>query len=161
MRLRHLLLAMLLLPSILLGEGMAYPNQYRGMAEGLFDMVDALSSAYQNHMDKNSSRFTMPPLQRRPSNTPNPFPATQPSTQLDGSWQGRNGEVLVIRQGQFRLYPNRTTHKQGLLTIRGPRLLLMHDPETNSQRFYEYAEQQGKLALRDQNGNMLLFKRIN
>ena len=79
---------------------------------------------------------------------------------LDGSWQGRSGEVLVIRNGRFRIYLNRNDYREGSLRLSGNDRLSMLDPESGITRQYQYAEHQGKLALQDEKGNLLLYRRI-
>jgi hypothetical protein len=78
---------------------------------------------------------------------------------LEGVWQGNSGEVLLIRDGQFRLYASRDNYNDGRLTVRGDRLAL-GDPNTGVTREYEYAAHEDRLVLRDSNGNLLLYRRV-
>ena len=81
-------------------------------------------------------------------------------TALDGSWQGRSGEVLVINRGHFRVYLNRNDFREGQLLLSGNDKLSMLDPATGLSRQYQYAQHQGKLVLRDEKGELLLYRRL-
>lgn len=85
-------------------------------------------------------------------------PGMQPSP-LDGSWQGNSGEILTISQGRFRIYMNRNEYREGSISISG-NYLTMTPVSTGHGRVYEFAEHQGRLALRDESGNLLLYQRI-
>ena len=78
---------------------------------------------------------------------------------LDGSWQGNTGEVLTISQGRFRIYMSRDQYREGSISVSG-NYLTMTPEGMPSGRVYEFAEQQGRLALRDETGNLLLYKRL-
>lgn len=95
------------------------------------------------------------------SGTFSPYTQNPPSSgELDGSWQGRSGEVLVIHNGHFRIYLNRDEYREGRLLLSGNDRLSMQDPKSGTTRQYQYAEHQGKLALQDERGNLLLYRRI-
>ena len=79
-------------------------------------------------------------------------------TPLDGAWQGNSGEILLVRDGQFRLYATRDTYKDGRIAVQGNRLVLA-DPRSGISREYEYAAHEDRLVLRDDNGNLLLYRR--
>ena len=74
-------------------------------------------------------------------------------------WLGRSGELLVVRDGRFRIYLNRDRHRQGKLRILG-KSLYMHDPRTKTTNKYEFATQKGRLVLRDADGQLLLYRRL-
>jgi len=65
----------------------------------------------------------------------------------------------MVRNDRFRIYLSREHFKEGRLRIIDGDRLLMQDPETGTEREYEYALHEGKLALRDTAGNLLLFRR--
>lgn len=98
---------------------------------------------------------TMP---RIPAQLMPPRPRS-PVSPLDGVWEGRSGEILMIRDGRFRIYVNRDRYRQGRLRMRG-KTLYMHSPHTNTTNKYEYATQKGRLALRDTEGRLLLYRRL-
>jgi len=65
----------------------------------------------------------------------------------------------MVRNDRFRIYLGKEHFKEGTLRILSANQLLMQDPETGIEREYEYALHEGKLALRDAGGNLLLFRR--
>ena len=65
----------------------------------------------------------------------------------------------MVRGQRFRIYLSRDHFKDGSLRMLGPNRLVMIDPERELEREYEYALHQDKLALRDAQGKLLLFKR--
>lgn len=78
---------------------------------------------------------------------------------LDGAWQGSSGEVLILRSGLFRLYAGRDRYHDGRISLRG-NLAIMTDPSSGVSRSYEYAESQGRLAFRDDEGHLLLYRKL-
>jgi hypothetical protein len=198
-----------------------YPNRYGSMANSMFDMMDAFSSAYQKRTGTDSrsqapasnawpqggmpwsqnalswgqssipwsmggmpwtsggtpwSPGSMPWTQSGMSGAPGfgqqmlpSFGAGNPSlfgqgpsasSPLDGSWRGRSGEVLVIGNGRFRIYLNRDDYREGRLLLSGKDRIAMQDPSSGLTRQYRYAEHQGRLALQDERGALLLYRRI-
>lgn len=81
-------------------------------------------------------------------------------TSLDGIWQGRSGEVLVIWGQRFRIYSDSNRFTEGDLRVQGNQLWL-HNPMSNTTQRYEYAAHEGRLALRDVNGQLLLYRRAD
>lgn len=96
------------------------------------------------------SRMPMPAMSTQPRS---------PTAPLNGIWQGRSGEILMIRDGGFRIYATRDRYRQGKLRIRG-KALYMHDPRTNTTNKYECATQKGRMALRDAEGRLMLYRRL-
>ena len=78
---------------------------------------------------------------------------------LNGAWQGNSGEVLVVRDGLFRIYAGIDSYNDGRLAVHG-RQLVLSNPSTGHSREYEYALHEGLLALRDNSGNVLLYRRL-
>ena len=54
---------------------------------------------------------------------------------------------------------SRDEYREGSITFSGS-LLTMTPASSGHSRTYEFAEQQGQLALRDELGNILLYRRI-
>jgi len=79
---------------------------------------------------------------------------------LDGDWRGRGGEVLSIRGDRFRIYASRDNYADGRLQIDGSYLIL-HNAGSRRARRYEFAVYQGRLALRDESGQLLLYRRVD
>ena len=81
-------------------------------------------------------------------------------TSLDGIWQGRSGDVLVMWGNRFRIYADTDRFTEGQLRVQGNQLWL-HNPTSNTTQRYEYALYQGRLALRDAYGQLLLYRRAD
>jgi hypothetical protein len=79
-------------------------------------------------------------------------------TSLDGSWVGRTGERLWIGSGRFRLESGANREIEGLLRLRD-KILALYSPAHDRSWVYEYAEHEGRLALRDTQGRIYLYRR--
>ncbi|MEJ1470023.1 MAG: hypothetical protein RPU59_02985 [Candidatus Sedimenticola sp. (ex Thyasira tokunagai)] len=143
------------------------------MAESVMDMMDAFSSSYQKRIDRrasdrnpwviNSFPYQVPMTTGMPGTMgmPGGYPSyqTAPSV-LDGGWQGQQGTVLVINRNRFRLYLDRDTFREGELILHDQNRLLMRDPKTGIENPFEYVESEGRLVLRSEDGQIMLFRRI-
>ncbi len=145
----------------------------RGMMEamGQFsrDYVDSRSrnggafSQAREFMAPNNSVSTEPkgPAasdQTREVELPNELPSSA-KTRLEGDWLSRGGERLMIRDSRFRLEADPDRLLEGVLQIRGG-LLALHSTRHRKTWIYEYAEQDGCLALRSAQGPLLLYRRV-
>lgn len=76
---------------------------------------------------------------------------------LDGVWIGNSGERFTVQGRKFFLdhYGRRVS---GILQI-SDRTLALFQPQLNVTSFYEYVHHDGKLALRDGQGQVLLYRR--
>lgn len=81
-----------------------------------------------------------------------------PGGQLDGTWQGQSGEILMIQGDRYRIYANPDQYTDGLLRIQD-NYLWLGNPRTKTVQEYEFATYEGRLALRDSLGQLLLFRR--
>lgn len=80
---------------------------------------------------------------------------------LDGIWQGRQGDVLMIKDGNARLLGyNHAVAEEAEINLQPTRMVL-RSISTGIERAYDYAYRDGRLALRDANGNILLYRRLN
>lgn len=161
----RLLILLALWPAM--ASALDYPNRYNSMAETLFDMMDAFSSAYQKRLhEKERYQYgnTIPPGYAPYPGTPYPpygGPAHVPSGfVLNGSWQGENGEILVIRNHLFRIFLDRDNFRDGRLAQPQSQLILLQDLGSGQVRPYEFAESEGRLLLLDPAGNLLRYIRI-
>ncbi len=162
----RMLLLLALMP--LEASALEYPNRYNNMAETLFDMMDAFSSAYQKRLherERDSNNYSVPPSYRGSPYTGNPYhypgaPVGPVSFPLNGSWQGEGGEILVIRNQQFRLYLDRSNYRDGFLAWPHPQMIVLKDRGSGQIRPYEFVESEGRLLLRDSTGNLLRYIRI-
>ncbi len=80
---------------------------------------------------------------------------------LDGEWQGQAGDMLTIHNGRFRIYRDRGNFREGRIHIENEQMLSMQEPENDLILRFEYAEKDGQLVLRDESGNLMLYRRIN
>jgi hypothetical protein len=78
---------------------------------------------------------------------------------LDGIWQGRGGEVVLVMYGHFRIYADADHYRDGMYQI-NDNLLILHDPQTGHSRTYEYAYDEGRMVLRDEAGQLLLYRQL-
>jgi len=89
-----------------------------------------------------------------------PIPADDPALWLDGHWLGKNGMLLVFRQGLLRIYTDIDLYQDFHVTLRS-NWLLLKDPLSGQIQHFELAHQMGWLGLRNQSGEIALFRRIN
>jgi hypothetical protein len=80
-------------------------------------------------------------------------------SRLEGVWEGRNGELLIVQGDRFRIYPGNAGYVEGYLQLSGDRLA-MYNPEDANLRPFEYAESEGRLVLRDDAGSLYLYRRL-
>lgn len=78
---------------------------------------------------------------------------------LQGAWESPTGELLLIEGSGYRMYAGESRHLDGQLRIEGDRLLLSNPEQRSAQRF-EFITQDGRLVLRDENGQIYLYRRI-
>lgn len=79
---------------------------------------------------------------------------------LSGTWQGDNGDVLVIRGDRFRIYDGESFYNDGTFRIVGNQLLI-YAPTSGIVRRYQFAYRGNQLALRDSAGQVLSFRRLD
>ena len=151
---------------------LAYPNRYSNMAESLFDMIDAFATAFQNKKHEYNRLPGYPSYYYPPGGYPAypdlpphiqpyyPPHLAQPPHPLEGQWQNNSGEMLIVRQGRFRIYRNRNTYREGYIQLLDGQILALTDAASGVGRPYQYALHEGRLALQDEFGNLLLFIRI-
>ena len=85
------------------------------------------------------------------------YPAGQST--LDGIWQGRGGEIVLVMYGHFRIYADSDHYRDGLYQI-NENWLTLYDPQSGSQRSYEYALSEGRMVLRDESDQLLLYRQL-
>ncbi len=153
-------IALLLMLSLLPGSGLqalefSAGNRFSGIADTLFDMMDAFSSSYQRHRN---GGYDNPPVISAPFT---PYYSPPPAEYvLTGRWQGQSGAIMIIRQGLFRIFHSGNKFRDGRIMITDATHFELIDPQTGSVRYYEFAESQGRLILRNPSGSILLFRRI-
>jgi hypothetical protein len=78
---------------------------------------------------------------------------------LDGVWEGSGGDLLIVQGGRYRIYAPQDQHVDGWLQQQANRIALYNAQRGQSQVF-EYAAQDGRLALRDNGGQVFLYRRF-
>jgi hypothetical protein len=81
------------------------------------------------------------------------------ATTLEGVWEGRAGGLLIVQGHRFRLYSEQGSYIDGLIQQRGDRIAL-YEPRSARARPYETAQHQGRLILRDPEGQVYLYRRL-
>ena len=98
-----------------------------------------------------------------PINTPyyNWRPDWSRATPLDGEWEDAVGNILSVVNNRFRISQSSDRYSEGYLLTESDNILSMQARESRYKRYYEFALHNDKLVLRDNSGNLLLFRRIN
>ncbi len=76
----------------------------------------------------------------------------------EGKWRGSNGEWLIIARGMFRLYISRDRYVEGDVRF-VDRWISFRNDDNLTVKTYEYAVRDGRMILKDEDNNLLLFKR--
>ena len=88
---------------------------------------------------------------------PSPYGGSGP---LDGTWISNSQILLIVKNGFARIYWSRDEYQDYYLKI-GPGQLLFRDAESGVVRQFDMALQQGRLALRNRQGQMTLFRKYH
>ncbi len=75
----------------------------------------------------------------------------------EGKWRGSNGEWLIIARGMFRLYVSRDRYVEGDVRF-ADRWVSFRNNDNQTVKTYEFAVRDGRMILKDEDGNLLLFK---
>lgn len=182
-------LRLLLIVAVIPGSGSAQQGAREAMADGMARMMEAMGlfdpgparqsiggvpTNPMSMMDPLSASGWGPAL-GMPSGSPVQDPsrafAMQESmqqfarrmgwkpSQLEGVWEGRDGELLIVQGSRFRLYSPAMQQVNGLLRIQGNRLALYNPLDRHAQPF-EFAQSQGRLIMRDLAGQAYLYRRL-
>lgn len=122
-------------------------SQMMSMAQTMYNMMEAMRS-----------NDDIAPLPAPPLETPASPDTEHPPDALDGLWESPSGELLWIHGQRFRLHAGADRQTQGIVQTRG-RYMAMRSRQAQRTRFYEYAEQDGRLAMRDSQGRIYLYRR--
>lgn len=150
------------------------------MAESILSMMDAMGwfwnqaltkSAPQQNWNHQSIPLNVAPWNAWnnwnssmpwPNSIQNNFLNSQPpnmNNELDGNWISNSGELLQIKGDNFYLQATDGRKIWGILQIHA-RMLMLQQPRLRLNMLYEYAIQNNRLALRDVQGNLLLYQRV-
>jgi len=84
------------------------------------------------------------------------YPGASP---LEGVWEGRSGELVIVQGNRFRIYSGSSGYVDGYVHVQDGRLA-MYTPGESEARPFEYAESEGRLILRDAAGEVYLYRRL-
>jgi len=82
-----------------------------------------------------------------------------PGAALDGLWEAVGGGLLIVQGGHYRLYAPAGGYVDGVIQVTGQRVRLASAWARFAGEF-EYALDQGRLALRDARGQVYLYRRL-
>lgn len=86
--------------------------------------------------------------------------AAPPSgTALEGLWEDNQGGLLIVQGRFYRLYSACRGYIEGEIRVQAAQVELSNRSEQFAQSF-EFALDQGRLALRDQQGQLYLYRRL-
>ena len=85
--------------------------------------------------------------------------AVSGSGPLDGVWEDNQGGLLIVQGGRYRLYSACNGFIDGDIRLASDRLELVNRQE-NITQIFEFALDQGRLALRNQSGQVFLYRRL-
>ena len=78
---------------------------------------------------------------------------------LEGLWEDNQGGLLIVQGGFYRLYSACRGYIEGEIRLQAAQVELSNHTENFTQTF-EFALDQGRLALRDQQGQLYLYRRL-
>jgi hypothetical protein len=78
---------------------------------------------------------------------------------LQGVWEGASGGVLIVQGPYYRLYSPTGGFIDGRLELRSGELRL-YNPSAGFDRRFDYALDQGRMALRDEGGQVYLYRQL-
>ena len=139
------------------GMGQAMPNNPMSMPgmTGLpspFGVVPGMPGGAQ--MNQMADRFSRNlPLSGGAGTTP------LDGTSLEGLWEDNQGGLLIVQGAFYRLYSACDGFIEGGVGIGATRIELTNQRENFTQTF-EFALDQGRLALRNQSGAVFLYRRL-
>jgi len=94
-----------------------------------------------------------------PGESSGDWPMAWKPARLEGVWEGRDGELVIVQGERFRIYSPELQRVDGLVRIQGNRLAL-YNPLDGHARPFEFAEHQGRLIMRDLAGRLYLYRRL-
>lgn len=85
--------------------------------------------------------------------------APGPATALEGLWEAAGGGLLIVQGGHYRLYASNGAFVDGSLGVAADRVRLWNRASGFAAEL-EYALDKGRLALRDQSGQLYLYRQL-
>ena len=90
---------------------------------------------------------------------PPPFETSSPNPRIDGLWASDADTLLLIRQDYAQIYWSRSQYRNYYLR-RTANQLHFTDAETGEVQVFDMATQANQMALRDNDGQQLLFRKL-
>ncbi len=78
---------------------------------------------------------------------------------LEGVWEDNQGGMLIVQGGRYRIYSSCNGYIDGDIRVGADRVGLTNPQEDFTQTF-EFALDQGRLALRNAQGQVFLYRRL-
>ncbi len=144
---------------------LAHQTLAEAMAQAIARMMESMGlNVTQNPVPPSVPLSPWPPGQAMPSAPNAAWQAWQggfavPTTVLEGTWEDNQGGLLIVQGGFYRLYAPCRGSLDGDIRVVGNRVELTNRQQGFSQSF-EFALDQGRLALRDQNGQIYVYRRL-
>jgi len=83
--------------------------------------------------------------------------ATETTQLLEGIWEDNQGGLLIVQRNHYRIYSNCNGFIDGDILVNADHVALTNRRENFTQTF-EFALDQGRLVLRNQNGDVFLYR---
>ena len=78
---------------------------------------------------------------------------------LEGVWEAAGGGLLIVQGGYYRLYAPDGGYIDGTIAVSADKVRMMN-ARADFDRQFDYALDQGRLALRDSNGQIYPYRRL-
>ncbi|MEO5343434.1 MAG: hypothetical protein H7842_08885 [Gammaproteobacteria bacterium SHHR-1] len=130
-----------------------YVESRRGSGIGLGELVDRRFGYGDEYDDLRLLYRDMPGAPARS--------AASRTQLLDGIWMGRNRSILMIRDGYLRVFAYSLAHSQDAEIYLDPPLLQIRNLDSGILHEFEFVYRGGKLAMRGEQGQILLYRRLN
>jgi len=160
----------LLLLCLAPGSGSAQQGAREAMADAMSRMMDAMGLFDSERARQTPGNASTDPMSMSDPLLPSSWASAfreksgdwnipwTPS-QLEGIWEGRNGELLIVQGSRFRIYSPQMQRLDGLIQIQGTRLALYNPLNGNAQPF-EFSQSGSRLVMRDLAGQVYLYRRL-
>lgn len=79
---------------------------------------------------------------------------------LEGAWEAAGGGLLLVQGPYYRLYAPQGGFVDGSIQVTGDRLRLSNSQAGFNLEFEYAMDQEGRLAMRDQGGQIYLYRRL-
>jgi len=162
--LRCLLLFLALAPSLTWAEGQWGSREV--MADAMVRMMEAMgmfdsspSGTLSSNPFATSGPFAGSPWPPGYGGYGMPWMGRGGDSSLQGIWEGRDGELVVVQGERFRIYSSQGLSLDGWVRVQGDRLA-MYVPGEAQARGFQFSESRGRLLLRDRDGQVYLYRRL-